>query len=256
MTSTDADLPAPGDPGPGSPATLQPRNPPTRPSGGAQRRAEATRSMIIDEAVACVVEEGAAAASARRIAERAGLTWGVVQYHFGDRTGLLGAVVTTGFEAFRASVEDVAIPARPTRARVEAVVDAAWAAFDSDASRAALEILVVTRPSRGAHVPRELVDMARVMYRLGGLLISVDPDRSPTAAQQQRAEALGSVLWATLRGCVLAQMTVGRPLDWSVERATLVDLLARHLDASDADGSADVGQGGQFGVETAVDPSS
>ena len=40
--------------------------------------------MVIDETVRCVIEEGFGAASAKHITERAGVTWGVIQYHFGD----------------------------------------------------------------------------------------------------------------------------------------------------------------------------
>jgi len=81
-------------------ATSPKRTPiaPTRPVGGAQARAERTRALIMDETVRCVVEEGFAAASAKHIAERAGVTWGVIQYHFGDRDGLLAAVVESGFD--------------------------------------------------------------------------------------------------------------------------------------------------------------
>ena len=53
--------------------------------------------MVIDETVRCVLEEGFGAASAKHITERAGVTWGVIQYHFGDRDGLLMAVVDQGF---------------------------------------------------------------------------------------------------------------------------------------------------------------
>ena len=52
---------------------------------------------MIDETVRCVLEEGFAPPSVRHIADRAGLTWGVVQYHFGDLDGLLMAVVDKGF---------------------------------------------------------------------------------------------------------------------------------------------------------------
>lgn len=42
--------------------------------------------------------------------------------------------------------------------------------------------------------------------------------------------ALGDVVWATLRGFVLAQMLVSDPLDFVDERAALVDLLVLHLE--------------------------
>ena len=66
---------------------------PRRPANGKQVRADRTRAMVIDETVRCVLEEGFGAASAKHITERAGVTWGVIQYHFGDRDGLLMAVV-------------------------------------------------------------------------------------------------------------------------------------------------------------------
>jgi hypothetical protein len=45
------------------------------------------RAIVIDETIRCIFEEGFAAASAKHITERAGVTWGVVQYHFGAATG-------------------------------------------------------------------------------------------------------------------------------------------------------------------------
>ena len=75
---------------------LAPKIAPRRPAGGSQVRAERTRERVLDETVRCVIDEGFAAASAKHIAERAGVTWGVVQYHFGDRDGLLMAVVDRG----------------------------------------------------------------------------------------------------------------------------------------------------------------
>ena len=74
---------------------------PRRPANGKQERADRTRAMVIAETVRCVLDEGFGAASAKHITERAGVTWGVVQYHFGDRDGLLMAVVDEGFAQLR-----------------------------------------------------------------------------------------------------------------------------------------------------------
>ena len=81
--------------------------PPRRPANGKQIRADRTRAMVIDETVRCVLEEGFGAASAKHITERAGVTWGVIQYHFGDSDGLLMAVVDCGFSELLASLQDV-----------------------------------------------------------------------------------------------------------------------------------------------------
>ena len=197
---------------------------PTRPAGGAQLRAERTRALIMDETVRCVVEEGFAAASAKHIAERAGVTWGVIQYHFGDRDGLLGAVVESGFDELRARMATVDVPQGSSRKQVTALVDAAWAAFSTPTSRASLEILVATRARRDEATNEHLAAMAGELTRLGRDLIG---DRRNV----RDATAIGDLLWATLRGLVLTQMVVDEPIDSTRERAALVDLLVARLDA-------------------------
>ena len=197
---------------------------PTRPPGGAQARAERTRALIMDETVRCVVEEGFAAASAKHIAERAGVTWGVIQYHFGDRDGLLSAVVESGFDELRARMAAVDVPQGSSRKQVAALVDAAWAAFSTPTSRASLEILVATRAQRDLATNVHLVAMGGELTRLGSDLVG---DRRHAGG----ATAIGDLLWATLRGLVLTQMVVNEPVDSKRERAALVDLLVARLDA-------------------------
>ncbi len=72
------------------------------------------------------------------------MTWGVVQYHFGDRDGLLMAVVDRGFGELLDSLRALPPPsaALSRRERVQLLVDEAWRVFSSDNSRASLEILI------------------------------------------------------------------------------------------------------------------
>jgi AcrR family transcriptional regulator len=197
---------------------------PTRKAGRSQPRGDRTRDAIIDETVRCINEEGFAAASARHIAERAGVTWGVIQYHFGDRNGLLSAVIAVGFEQLRGAIESVPVPDGTSRQRVEAVVDAAWQAFSSPGSRASFEILISARAGRDQARVDELEDMARDMRALSGALVGNRVDLGDKGA------VIGEVLWATLRGLVMAQMLTSRTIDSSRERSLLVDLLAGLLD--------------------------
>jgi TetR/AcrR family transcriptional regulator, regulator of cefoperazone and chloramphenicol sensitivity len=197
---------------------------PTRSGTRAQVRGDRTRAAIIAETVRCIDEEGFAAASAKHIAERAGVTWGVIQYHFGDRNGLLTAVVSDGYERFRTAIESMAVPEGPTRRRVEVVVEAAWAAFSSPESLASLEILIATRANRDGTRRTGLEVMARDMRRLGALLVGDAP------GAHRRQGLVGEVLLATLRGLVLSQMVTPRPVDTSAERAVLVDLIRTFLD--------------------------
>src|SRR5215471_5281261 len=99
---------------------------PRRPAKGKQVRADRTRAMVIDETVRCVLEEGFGAASAKHITERAGVTWGVIQYHFGDRDGLLMAVVDDGVDRLIDSLSSADVSELALRERIEVVVDTAW----------------------------------------------------------------------------------------------------------------------------------
>ncbi|MGY4708484.1 TetR/AcrR family transcriptional regulator [Mycolicibacterium sp. CBM1] len=201
-----------------------PRATPRRPPGGSQQRAERTREAVLDETVRCVIEEGFAAASARHIAERAGVTWGVVQYHFGDRDGLLMAVVDRGFAELLDSLRRLPPPAgsQNIRARVELVVHAAWGVFSNPTSRAALEILIATRAMRDKRATRHLIELQMAITDLSAdIAEGLD---SPHAA------AVSDLIWATMRGLVIAQLVMAVPLDPSRELAALVDVICAYLD--------------------------
>jgi AcrR family transcriptional regulator len=197
---------------------------PTRKVGRAQRRGNRTRDAIIGETVRCINEEGFGAASANHIAERAGVTWGVIQYHFGERNGLLSAVIADGFQKFRRAIESVSVPDGPSLQRVETVVEAAWAAFSSPESRASFEILISARTGRDQIRAEELEHMAQDMRALSGVLVG---NRVELGGKEV---VIGEVLWATLRGLVLAQMLTSKTIDSSRERSLLVNLIAGLLD--------------------------
>ncbi|PRC48957.1 TetR family transcriptional regulator, partial [Mycobacterium sp. ITM-2017-0098] len=136
---------------------------------GGQARAERTRNAVIDETVRCILEEGFAPPSVRHITDRAGVTWGVVQYHFGDLDGVLMAVVNRGFGELSATLEGLA-PVASTlgpQDRVAFVVNAVWQAFSSPTSRAALEILISTRGARADAVNAQLAEVMGKLADLG-----------------------------------------------------------------------------------------
>ena len=196
---------------------------PTRRAVKGQIRGDRTRQLIIDETIRCVREVGFASTSASHIAERAGVTWGVIQYHFGDRNAVLMAVVDHGYDLLRDAIDQVEVPVGSVYERVQAVVDAGWNAFSNPASLAAFEILVATRASREPGLDQHLADLGEQLARLGRAL---DP-----LGRGRRRQAIGNLLWAALRGLALAQMVVREPLDFTYERHALVDLLTIHLES-------------------------
>jgi TetR/AcrR family transcriptional regulator, regulator of cefoperazone and chloramphenicol sensitivity len=193
---------------------------PTRRGETRQQRGDETRAAIIAETVACILEEGFGAASAKHITERANVSWGVIQYHFGDRDQLLMAVVDEGFAGLQRSLAEVDIPTGPLRARVAAVVEAAWLAFSNPISMAAEEILVATRVTRSKKLNRHLAEINKGLKALGAKLV---PDRDGTA--------IADLIWASLRGMMQPQMVSGAPNDTSVQLKTLIDVLTLYLSA-------------------------
>ena len=207
----------------GRPPSIVARVQPTRTGGRVQERGDRTRTAIVDETIRCVLEEGFAAASAKHIAERAGVTWGVIQYHFGDRNGLLADVVAYGYENFRVAIEAVGAAKSDPDRRVASVVDAAWNAFSAPESRASLEILIATRTSRDSAQTTELEEMARDMRRLGAVLVG------DGKGAHSLGRTIGEVMWAALRGLVFAQMITREPIEFTEERAILIDLIQSYL---------------------------
>jgi TetR/AcrR family acrAB operon transcriptional repressor len=63
-----------------------------------------TKQGLVDAAVALFGERGYRATSLKAIGQRAGISHGVIPFHFGSKEGLLLAVVEACFEAFRESV--------------------------------------------------------------------------------------------------------------------------------------------------------
>jgi AcrR family transcriptional regulator len=189
--------------------------PPTRQTQAPRKRGDDTRAMIIDETVRCVVEEGFPAATAKHVAERAGVTWGVIQYHFGDRNGLLMAVVDEGVAGLLSSLGEADVADLGLRERIEVVVDTAFRCYSSPTSLAAFEILRATRGTHEDSAKRHLLEINTAINELGRL-ISDDP-------------VVAEVIWSSLRGMVLVEMIVDSHLEWQRERQLLIDMVTKYL---------------------------
>lgn len=196
---------------------------PRRPSSGSQARADRSRRIVVDETVRYILEEGFPAPSIRRITERAGLTWGTVQYHFGDLDGILMAVVDTGFGKALETLETVAahVPTIADGERPAYVVDAVWQAFSHPASMAAMRILIATRGDRTAAANAHLADMAERITQIGQHL---SPDIDAALARR-----LGNLIWTTIRGMVTVQLLWPEPFDSTRDRQMLIEMISVYL---------------------------
>lgn len=178
------------------------RSAPRRPTTGRQERGDRTRELLIDETVRCIREEGFSAASTRHIIERAGLSWGVIQHHFGDRDGLLTAVIEDAVDRLVVSLEALSDPGKATN--TQALVTSSWEAFANPKAMAGLEILISTKELR-ASLDR------RHMERLGAALAALI-QRLDASVERDHAVALGMLLWTTPVAMMIAEMFATVPL--------------------------------------------
>jgi len=117
----------------------------TRPRRSHAERTAATRERVMAAVVASIAEVGYRKTTAAEIARRAGVTWGAVQHHFGDKDGILTAVLADTFTRFAERLGDPPAGAG-LAARVERFVDRAWEHFASPHYRTTFEILLHVPP--------------------------------------------------------------------------------------------------------------
>jgi AcrR family transcriptional regulator len=116
----------------------------TRRRSQAERSGE-TRARAIDAALACILEVGFRKTNMASIAARAGVTPGAIQHQFGDKAGILFAVIEHGLAMLSsrlavASQHDGSLPER-----VSLFVDAIWEGYGADLYPASLEVLTSMR---------------------------------------------------------------------------------------------------------------
>ncbi len=106
----------------------------------AERTAE-TRERVVAAVVAAVSEVGFARTTASEISKRAGVTWGAVQHHFGDKEGILSAVLEDSFAHFADEIGEV--PDEPElEKRVATFVERAWLHFGGVRYHSTFEIVL------------------------------------------------------------------------------------------------------------------
>jgi len=175
------------------------------------RRGEASRKHVLDVAVRLLASGGPEAVSVKLIAKEADVTWGTVQYQFGDADGFWAATI--------AHILDTAGPrvwGRPSAGSVETrvaeVIDLLWNAFDSPYNavvsnlRAALaknRIELERGYPRTAEALDALEDTWLKQFREFFDGITVDP---------RHARQVSALLPAALRG-LHAERTFGSHLD-------------------------------------------
>jgi len=173
------------------------RKPQRRGPGPVQRqRSGEKRERVIRAAIECIAEEGLQRATAGRIAERSGISWGGIQHQFGDKTGILDAVLEQLLRDLRDQVEQFSTRATSIDGRVRALVDAAWNLLRDPAYQAFREVM-----RNHALSARVKLDSEALLQQVGVALLEMCGELFPERRSSHKTLSLVSaILFATLSG--------------------------------------------------------
>jgi AcrR family transcriptional regulator len=196
---------------------------------------DSTRARVIDAAIASILDEGFYRASSNKIARRAGVTWGVIQYHFGTREALLLAVHERGLDELDRCLADAVITGDSVEARLESFVAALWAYYRRPEFLAYMQIMLNLShdPTTADSTQAALKSVGvRVNERVPALIRAVI-GRDVADAEVER---VGRFVYNAVRGLALDQELLdAMPIEHSsarefdAQRAELVRALARSL---------------------------
>lgn len=135
---------------PDKPAARKRKAPPARSAADAGLGRQAlktklTREKIITAVIGLIKEGGFSNASSSRIAERAGMTWGAAQHHFGSKEDILAAIMDISHERFSERMADPRLHGGALSTRAEFFVEQMWAHYQDDLYLVTVEILLATR---------------------------------------------------------------------------------------------------------------
>jgi AcrR family transcriptional regulator len=153
---------------------------------------------MLAAAIECILEEGYYRASSNRIARRAGVTWGVIQYHFGTREQLLLAVVRDGAEDLLRRLQDATIAGDTVEARLDSLAQVIWSHYRRPEFLAQVQVLL--NLSKDPRTSEDTVAaLAETERQVGSLLQSLVDQVAP------HADGLGIVMFELMRGAAIGE---------------------------------------------------
>ena len=188
-----------------------------------------SRALILDAAVACLVESGYAGASTLAVQARAGVSRGRLLHHFPSRAELLVAaaehLATTQLDEVRLRAAALMDDGPTGRERVDRAIDLMWATFQEPPFWAAMELWTAARTDpalRGALQGEE--------RRLRAAIAAVaDGIWGPEIAEAPLYADLTELLFTSMRGVAVVYAFDDRPAATDPHLALWKRLAARML---------------------------
>ena len=200
----------------------------TRPRRTQAERRAATRAALLQAAIDTLVEEGYAAMTTRRVAERAGVSQGTQMHYFPTKTDFVGEALRHLAERIAAEIlaqVDLRALTQPRR-RAE-LLEQAWRVHTGPEVQAAMELWMAARTDPELRPVLQELE-ASVLQILDGAAAELFPEQS---ADPVLTELIGLTL-AAIRGlAMLPPVTDPDVLEerWQATKRHLLDLYERKL---------------------------
>ena len=222
LTGTRAPLPKPRLPAPAAvPA-------PTRRTQ--RERRESTRRHLVAAAIDCICEYGFAGASSAAVADRAGVSRGAVQHHFGTRDRLLLAILEDLRGKLVARAPRAATTGTPVADRLDALLEQYWNIINSRHFIATVQIQLGTVNDRELYP-----DVFKLMHKS---VTELDRDLVAIFAEHdvppERVKAARHLALASFRGLAVRQVYRSSRDGWAAERSLLKEMMRNALTPASA----------------------
>ncbi len=187
-------------------------------------RSATTRRHLLDAAIECLSKFGYLQSTVEVVAERAGVSRGAVQHHFGSRDELLLAVVEDLGDAL-AVAEEIS-PALPVSERLAVAIDRDWDVFRSSQFIAVIQIWLAVRGNKElfASISKTVGNLEKALDRRWQSLFA------ETRISPKKISTIRHLVLSTLRGLALRNIFRQEQSAWTEEIALLKTLIAETLD--------------------------
>ena len=183
------------------------RSPTTNAGRGHERRrrrdGEETRQRVLDAAVECILERGYYETSSNLIAQRAGVTWGALQYQFGTRDAILIEVLNARFRLLEDAVASTKIDTDASlEERLEQLLQVLGGYYGVPEHLAQIQILLDLsyNPNTSAEIRAAVAEHSRQLSRCWRPLVHA------TLGEAGRDADLMRYTFTTLRGYLVGQI--------------------------------------------------
>jgi AcrR family transcriptional regulator len=168
----------------------------------AERRAT-TRAALLDAALECLIEDGYAGLTTRKVADRAGVSQGTQMHYFPTRARFVAeAVRHLAFKLAAELREQDTMHPRTDRRRLELLLDHTWEIHTGPVFQATMELWVAARTD--AEIREAMTEVARDVTRM---IASGASELFPELMARPRAGEVLDMGLAVMRGLAVLRFT-------------------------------------------------